>query len=526
MACSKYTLTNTGSTTVNFSYRRCDDSLWEYQVELTPNQTKNIWLIDGTYTVAPLFSNLISLINQGAFPPVNATATPTATPTSTPTPSVTQTQTPTNTSTPTNTPTNTSTNTSTPTNTPTNTETPTNTPTPTNTETPTQTPTETSTQTPTPTPTNTETPTNTPTPTVTPTSPLEEFGVLSGTTQQQACNSSTLITLYGVNALYDQNTQFYNEPSGSVTIDLTGYYVNSDSVVQLDSNGVVIGTFTSCSVVPTSTPTPTVTQTSTPTPTVTQTPTQTFAWYTYSLGTGSTPNEACAAFISSPQTIYGSVEGGVGPNINEFLYETAGIPLSDAVPNGYYSNGTAWYQVTGGAGQITASDPDGCTGLPTPTPTTTATQVLTTTPTSTPTNTPTNTQSGTPAVTPSPTPSSFGTNTFKVTMSDNGRAVFLSYTLTEAPYVGTPGVGFSGTTGTFPLVAGPATVYGTHAALSSDTVRFTITSTGSGGVDIAYYLNGNIQTIQSGSLVSGTNTISLFIGSSVLTTDTIEFNIA
>jgi hypothetical protein len=612
MACSKYTLTNTGSTTVNFSYRRCDDSLWEYQVELTPNQTKNIWVINGTYTVAPLYQSMISLVNQGAFPPVNATATPTATPTSTPTPSVTQTQTPTNTSTTTltATPTATPTNTQTGTNTPTPSVTATITPSPTeparfiqanichdeaddqgacdclgtanvwtnavnmasstvmfsdpngpNTGNPegwyvqggilynvasdcgpgcttgatitsygpcgvTPTPTATNTSTPTPTPTNTETPTNTPTPTVTPTSPLEEFGVLSGTTQQQACNSSTLITLYGVNALYDQNTQFYNEPSGSVTIDLTGYYVNSDSVVQLDSNGVVIGTFTSCSVVPTSTPTPTVTQTSTPTPTVTQTPTQTFAWYTYSLGTGSTPNEACAAFISSPQTIYGSVEGGVGPNINEFLYETAGIPLSDAVPNGYYSNGTAWYEVTGGLGQITSSDPDGCTGLPTPTPTTTATQVLTTTPTSTPTNTPTNTQSGTPAVTPSPTPSSFGTNTFKVTMSDNGRAVFLSYTLTEAPYVGTPGVGFSGTTGTFPLVAGPATVYGTHAALSSDTVRFTITSTGSGGVDIAYYLNGNIQTIQSGSLVSGTNTISLFIGSSVLTTDTIEFNIA
>jgi len=204
------------------------------------------------------------------------------------------------------------------------------------------------------------TPTPTPTPTVTPTSPLEEFGVLSGTTQQQACNSSTMTTLYGVNGLYDLNTQFYNEPSGAVTIDLTGYYVNSDSVVQLDSNGIVIGAFTSCSVVPTSTPTPTVTQTSTPTPTVTQTPTQTFAWYTYSLGTGVTANDACIAFSSSPQTIYGSVAGGVGPNINEYLYETVGIPLSDAVPNGFYSNGTATFEVTGGLGQITSSDPNGC----------------------------------------------------------------------------------------------------------------------------------------------------------------------
>jgi hypothetical protein len=69
MACSKYTLTNTGSTSVNFSYRRCDDSMWDYQVELTPNQVKNIWVIDGTYTVAPSFNTSISLINDGVFPP-------------------------------------------------------------------------------------------------------------------------------------------------------------------------------------------------------------------------------------------------------------------------------------------------------------------------------------------------------------------------------------------------------------------------------------------------------------------------
>ena len=69
MACSKYTLTNTGSTSVNFTYRRCDDSMWEYQVDLTPSQTRNIWLIDGTYTVAELFKSKISLVNDGVFPP-------------------------------------------------------------------------------------------------------------------------------------------------------------------------------------------------------------------------------------------------------------------------------------------------------------------------------------------------------------------------------------------------------------------------------------------------------------------------
>lgn len=189
MACSKYILTNTGSTITNFSYRRCDDSMWDYQVELLPNQTKNIWVIDGTYTVAPSFKNSISLVDQGPFPPISATntptpsntqtpsptITPTETPTNTPTPSVTATQTPTQTqtSTPTNTSTSTPTNTTTPTQTPTqtNTQTPSNTPTetPPNTPTPSVTATETSTPTPTNTPTQTTTPTNTETPTVTPT---------------------------------------------------------------------------------------------------------------------------------------------------------------------------------------------------------------------------------------------------------------------------------------------------------------------------------------------------------------------
>ena len=129
MACSKYTLTNTGTTTVNFSYQRCDDAFWQYQVELFPNQVKNIWVINGTYTVAQSFKNSILLVNDGVFPPVPPTPTPT------PTPSSTAPVTPTPTGTAASTPT------------PTTTETPTATPTPTTTETPTATPTPTATQT-------------------------------------------------------------------------------------------------------------------------------------------------------------------------------------------------------------------------------------------------------------------------------------------------------------------------------------------------------------------------------------------
>lgn len=187
MACSKYSLTNTGTTLTNFNYRRCDDTMWQYQVSLEPNQTKNIWLIDDTYSTS--FITGIVLTNEGVFPPVNVTptssgipVTPTTTPTNTPTvtqtpsvsatigltPTVTQTPTTTITNTPTNTSTNTPTTTTTPTNTQTSTvtNTPTNTPTTTVTQTPTNTPTPSSSSiSVTPTPTNTETPTETPTPT-------------------------------------------------------------------------------------------------------------------------------------------------------------------------------------------------------------------------------------------------------------------------------------------------------------------------------------------------------------------------
>ena len=172
MDCVKYVLTNTGSTLATFNYRRCDDTMWQYQVPLNAGQTKNIWLLDETYSTA--FTTIV-INNQSVFPitPSN-TRTPTRTPDPTPTPTVTKTSTPTNTQTPTVTKTST--------NTPTNSETPTNTPTQTPTSTlditptPTQTPTITNTPSYTPsmtnTPTNTETPTQTPTTTPTPTSPI------------------------------------------------------------------------------------------------------------------------------------------------------------------------------------------------------------------------------------------------------------------------------------------------------------------------------------------------------------------
>jgi hypothetical protein len=279
-------------------------------------------------------------------PIFNASPTPTMTPTMTPTPTVTETLTPTPTETETPTPTPTETLTPTPTETPT--ETPTNTPT----ETPTNTPTE----------TPTETPTNTPTPTMTPTptSPLQVFNSTYDVLDVYvACSGlGTPITLYAFDSLFDQNTQFYNDPSGIVTIDLSGFYKNGGDVVQLNSTGQIISSFNLCSALPSPTPTPTVTSTMTPTPTTTLTPTPTIGYYLYSLGTGATFSDACTNFGSSPINIYAPPVGGIGPNDGEYLYTNTLVNVP--APNGYYSNGTGWFLVTGGLGQITSSLPNGC----------------------------------------------------------------------------------------------------------------------------------------------------------------------
>jgi hypothetical protein len=203
------------------------------------------------------------------------TETPTPTPTNThtvtitPTNTTTSTPTPTNTETPTNTPSETPTQT--PTNTPTVTQTPTNTPT--NTETPTSTPTQTSTQTPTNTPTTTTTLTTTPTQTPTPTHNRYSFAVYSGLTSDEACGQYNIPTnLYGDFIMFDENSQFYNDFVGPVTIDMSGFYNYEQLIVELDSNGFQIGSYGLCQTL---TPTPTNTETPTPTNTGTPTPTPT-----------------------------------------------------------------------------------------------------------------------------------------------------------------------------------------------------------------------------------------------------------
>jgi hypothetical protein len=114
-------------------------------------------------------------------------------------------------------------------------------PTPTNTETPTETPTQT--------PTNTETPTQTPTVTQTPTPTHNRFGfaVFTGSSSNDACSQVNIpTTIYGDESLFDQNTIFYNDFSGPVTIDMEGFYNYDQVVVELNSDGTTNGAFSLC----------------------------------------------------------------------------------------------------------------------------------------------------------------------------------------------------------------------------------------------------------------------------------------
>ena len=208
---------------MNFSYQRCDDAMWEYQVELNPNQTKNIWLLNTTYSSA--FSNSIVLVDLGVFPPVALSPTPTisVTPSNTPTISVT----------PSNTPTISVTPSVTASSTPTQTQTGTASVTPTNT------PTETmiftgATETPTPTPTVTPTETmiftgatETPTPTLTPTPTQIVFSFsmkfnVSGSTE--ACLSGETETYYSNSSTLSGINPYLTTDAGLTTPVSNGYY--------------------------------------------------------------------------------------------------------------------------------------------------------------------------------------------------------------------------------------------------------------------------------------------------------------
>jgi len=89
MACKKYTLTNGTPSTQTFSYQECSNNMWIYDVLLEPGQTKTIWFVTSTFQ--SYYTNSITIVDDGAFPPTPSPSV--STPTPTPTPSVTPTRT-------------------------------------------------------------------------------------------------------------------------------------------------------------------------------------------------------------------------------------------------------------------------------------------------------------------------------------------------------------------------------------------------------------------------------------------------
>ena len=274
-------------------------------------------------------------------------------PSSTPTPTPTVTPTPTITASPTiGLPTSTPTSSETPTPTPSITSSQTPTPSVTETQTSTPTPSITSSETPTPTntPTNTETPTNTPTitptvtinltPTPTPTNARIAFTVYSGTTYDSACGQyNPSVIIYGNNPL------------------LSGFYNNGQIVVELNSDGIEISSYSLCVTLtptPTNTETPTQTPTQTPTntltPTVTETPTNTpTVTVTPSITASNTPTPTITAsqtVTPTPTHIRYAFSSYSGTNFNDACSELYGTLIYGDSPS--FSSNTQFYNNSAG----------------------------------------------------------------------------------------------------------------------------------------------------------------------------------
>jgi hypothetical protein len=231
---------------------------------------------------------------------------------------------------------------------------------------------------PTPTPTQTQTPGLTPTPTVT-SSPT-----------QTPTPSVTIGLTPTATETPTQTPTLTQTPTPTVTEGLTPTATETPTQTPTSSE--------------TSTPTPSITGSGTPTPTPTLTQTPTPINYEFELGYGFTPNDACLGIETS---FYGTRSGGPTLEVSEILYTNVGATTT--APDGYYSDGTILYIVSGGLGEIVAKYNNGCSILVTPTPTITQTSTETPTPTLTPTTT--TTLTSTPTETPTLTPSITTSNT-------------------------------------------------------------------------------------------------------------------
>jgi len=113
MNCCKYTIKNTSNTIANVNFKKCDDKVWYYEFSVKPNEIKEIWLEQYSYSTE--FKSIKTLSTDCSYTDTIPSPTHSGTPPATPT----QTVTPTHTTTPTYTPTHTTTPSVTPTFTPT-----------------------------------------------------------------------------------------------------------------------------------------------------------------------------------------------------------------------------------------------------------------------------------------------------------------------------------------------------------------------------------------------------------------------
>jgi len=244
MACKKYTLTNGTASTQTFSYQECSNNMWLYDVLLEPGQTKTIWFVNTTFQ--SYYTNSITIVDDGAFPP-----TPSASaiaPSPTPTPSVTPTKTATPTVTPSVTPSLTVSIT------------------PTQTQTPTVTPSVT------PSLTVSITPTQTPTPTNIVRTRLSSI-CHDESDPDAVCNCLGTATLFVNGTDLSDSTLAWSDETGVNTGDPVGYYTENGTIYEVAAGcgagcitGSTISVYGNCP-----TPTPTPTSTITPTPTITPT---------------------------------------------------------------------------------------------------------------------------------------------------------------------------------------------------------------------------------------------------------------
>jgi hypothetical protein len=347
-----------------------------------------------------------------------------------------------------------------------------------------------------------------------------------------ACKKYTITNTGSTATIYFE----YRRCGDGLQMDQTPLYYNQtkniwflDGSWELDQNSALLceiiddGAFpVSPSNTPTQTPTPSVTVGLTPT--ATQTPTQTPTTSQTQTPTTSQTQTVTPTNTNTPTDNVTDTPTPT-PTVTPTLTPTGTVSVSPTPTTTQTQTPTTTTTLTA-TETVTPTATQTETTTNTPTPSITASQTPTTseTPTNTPTvtTTPTNTVSGTPDVTPTPTPTPFGTNTFKVSILP----IRHNITLTEIPYIGTSGVGFTGTTGTYPLSAGTAN-FGTHQEISGDTISFEITTDGGPQISIEYYKNGSYEQGFNTSISAGSTTVNIFIGgaASALSTDDVEFQI-